>query len=700
MDYLRRQNDPGKKDSTPEKVESDPSFTGLRLIDEPAETPEACRKESPVSRRQLINKINHIHFSDGAIRAQFENVEYNRSLSLEMLPQPCLGKYLVCLWTERGGMKQLPLMYRFQELRVITEEKVISVPAGLRAVSKKGICLVLPEKSVQFTFRKAIRYACKPLDVRLIQNGVIFPGTLMNFSAFAFRVEVGITPDAPVHWMNPSYPVSLMIKAGDDTLYAGECRIIKQDEGIRRRHVVIAPLKDSIQRFSPRVYRSRRTTLTPSPDIVFNHPFTDKMVNLKVLNLSGSGIAVEDDEESSMLIPGLILPKMILNFANTFYIDCRAQVVYRRVFVREDNKRIVKCGIAFLDIAPNEHMKLLSMLYQAENKHIYICNQIDLEDLWRFFFETGFIYPRKYAYLYSRKEQIRKTYQTLYSEQSSITRHFTWQQKGKIQAHLSMLRFYEKTWLIHHLAARTDKRIGKGVEMLNQIGAFTYDSHRLVSSHMDFLICYFRPNNRFPNHFFGGVARNIQNPKACSIDAFAYIHFRPRHPDLPLPESWTLEKPDYEDLLDLENAYEGQSGGLMLQALDLLPENEMPARFELATEYQRLGLTRERRLYSLKKDGRLAAIIMANFSDEALNLSDLTNSISVFVTDREQLGTDILYRALTNISGKYGLRKFPVLIYPLEYAVETAVPHERVYHLWALNMQHSDDYFKHYDYLI
>ena len=94
-------------------------------------------------------------------------------------------------------------------------------------------------------------------------------------------------------------------------------------------------------------------------------------------------------------------------------------------------KQLIKCGIAFLDMNPDDHMRLLSLLHQTVNKNFYICNEVDMEDLWAFFFASGFIYPKKYAFIHEDKQKIKSTYERLYTKNSNIARHFTWQKKGK-----------------------------------------------------------------------------------------------------------------------------------------------------------------------------------------------------------------------------------------------------------------------------
>jgi hypothetical protein len=241
-----------------------------------------------------------------------------------------------------------------------------------------------------------------------------------------------------------------------------------------------------------------------------------------------------------------------------------------------------------------------------------------------------------------------------------------------------------------------------GIEILNQIGGYAYDSHRLFSSHMDYLICYFRPENHFPNHFFGGVAKNIQDPKACSIDAFAYFHYRKSTKiNKELPENWELDKSEFNDLSDLEKFYEHQSGGLMLDALDLIPEDtEMSDQHDLSSEYSKINLKRERRLYSLKHDNVVKAVLMLNISSIASNMSDLTNCISVFVIDLENLSPEMIRSAVAILSEKYKEKNFPVLLFPLAYADTHSFEYEKTYNLWTLNMQHTDDYFKNFNYLI
>jgi hypothetical protein len=259
-----------------------------------------------------------------------------------------------------------------------------------------------------------------------------------------------------------------------------------------------------------------------------------------------------------------------------------------------------------------------------------------------------------------------------------------------------MLRYYEHTWLIHHHAARRSASYKAGLKVLDQIGRFANDTHSLYGMHMDYLMCYFRPENRFPNRIFGGAARNISRPNICSIDAFAYYHFRKETACAkPLPDAWQLQPVLIEDLAELRSWYQSASNGLMIQALDL--DFHATEKGSLGDEYKKYGLMRERFLYGLRKNGFLKAILMVNMSDIGLNLSDLTDAVTVIVVDGVGLSLPVVASALNRVCATHKREDVPILIYPLSYADNQKLPYEKEYHLWILNAQYGEYYFAYID---
>jgi len=658
-------------------------------------SPGEDTKQSILRKVHLVNKLNYINFQDGTISLRFKHSKYERSLSLEAKPMPCNGDRLDCQWIDSEGIESKLKSYQFDTILINDGQKLILVEADLIGIDVGGISFDLPESCRIISNRKVMRNPCRGVSVQLVQNSSVFQGTLLYFNSISFHIELIAKPPQTFNWINQESSVELIISDEKETYYTGACRIIKETAGQKSRAYILEPLKDQIHRFKHKEFRSSRQQLTPSPEVVFKHPLTKKVVSLKVWDISGSGFSVEEDLNSALLVPGMIIPELELNFGINYKINCRAQVVYKKVYQEKKGDETVKCGLAMLDIDIQDHARLLALLQQAENKNSYVCNQVDMNALWDFFFETGFIYPDKYEYIQKNKQQVKEIYEKLYTRNPNIARHFIYQDKGRILGHMAMVRFFENTWLIHHHAARKSALNRAGLIVLNQIGKFTYDSYRLYSLHMDFLMCYYRPENKFPSRVFGGAARHINSQKGCSLDTFAFFRHRSQSADNAiLIKPWHLTESGRSDFFDLEDFYEYASGGLILNAMDLEPG--MDDINNLSQEYQRLGFKREKYCFSLKKGEHLKAFILVMLSDIGLNLSNLTNCIMVFVVDSEDLSWDKLHNGLSKVMHTIGQSDIPILLYPTTYAEAHRLPCEKQYNLWILNTPgNSDRYFSY-----
>jgi len=422
------------------------------------------------------------------------------------------------------------------------------------------------------------------------------------------------------------------------------------------------------------------------------HPFSGKTVSLKIDEMSGAGFSVIEFYESSTLVPGMILPHVDVEFAYGVKVSCRAQVMTQRVVSDASSpassNTIVYCGIAILDMDPASQTLVASILHQATNKNAYVCNRIDIDELWKFFFNTGFIYPKKYCSMHQNIDKLKETYRKLYLDSPDIARHFMYRDKGQIQGHIAMIRFFENTWLFHHHASAG---IGKaGLVVLDQIGRYVNDVYNMYSSHMQYVICYFRPGNHFPDRVFGGYARYLANPKLCSLDDFAHLLFRKNRHVPCLPAFMTLEPSSASDLFELEDYYSYVSGGLMTTAFELEPAS--PSHMPIKGIYEKNGMKRDRHFYSLKKGTSLKAVFIANVSDFGLNMSNLTNCVTVFILDEGNLSPDYFYSACNRVVQNYAEDEIPILVYPTSYAEKAALRSDKIYRLWSFNTQHTDHY--------
>ena len=650
--------------------------------------------EKKIGKSQIVNKLNFINFQDGAILISLKHCLYDKEISLKATPQPCNSDIVECHWVDDKSIAKIIQSYEFRNILIPNGQKLLKVVPKLLRIDEKGIHVHLPENGTEITSRKDRRYACHGISAQLIQNSSVFSGALMDFNGYSINVKLKAVPPQTFEWLNPIHSVNIILSDGAVTIYSGECNIIRSFQGANSRNYILKPLKQEIQRFKQKEFRSERYKLKPSPNITFQHPFTKRRIDLKVVDLSGSGFSVEEDERRTALLPGMILPELSLNFSENYKIKCSAQVVYRKSINESNGDNWIKSGVALLDMDIQDHLKLIALLHQTKNKNSYICNHVDLDALWNFFFETGFIYPGKYAVIQKNKEQIKETYAKIYTRNPHIARHFIYQDKGTIYGHMAMIRFYEKAWMIHHHAARKSSINKAGLIVLDQIGRMINDSHRLYSLHMDYMLCYYRPDNKFPSRVFGGAVKSINNLNGCSLDGFACSYFNHQaRPTPELPDSWRISDTRPEDLQELADFYEHTSGGLMLDAIDLKPERMNCD--DISKEYHQLGLFRVRHFYSLKKNGRLKAVLLVNLSDIGLNLSDITNCVKIFVIDKSGFSPDILQAAVSKVADITGKEDFPILLYPAAFAAEQKIPYEKIYNLWVCSLQYSDPYFKY-----
>ena len=637
----------------------------------------------------LVNKLNFINFSDRTILVNFKHAKYATTLSLQARPLPCTGERLECVWAVAPDPGMLRA-HIFLNLFISTEHACLLVNPKMVIVDEHGISMLLPETCHEIKTRKMSRQPCQGIHVQFSQNSAMYSGNLIDVSPVSLRAHVTTPSQQSFEWLNFSLPVNLQLYSEQKLIYSGECSIVRQSGNQSSGFFVLTPVNNSFQRFKPKRFRSSRHKLTPSPNIVFVHPLTGKTVNLKIIDLSGSGFSVEENACDSMLFAGLLIPELELHFSHNSHMKCQAQVVHRSCTTCSDED-VALCGLTILNMDMNDHVSLLSLLQQTENRDSYIDTAVDMDALWSFFFDTGFIYPSKYTFFQSNKEEIKKTYKRLYTNNPSIARHFTYQKKGHILGHMAMVRFYENSWMIHHHAASKAESMKAGMVVLKQISNYINELHHLSSAHLKYVYCYFRPENKFPNRIFGGFAQQLNNQLGSSLDTFAYFHYRKTESNTStLPHPWTLTDIRAEDYTELVNFYNFTSGGLMMEAFDLHSAPYAPEGLE--QEYERLGFKKEKRLYSLLEVDELKAILIVDVTDIGFNMANLTNCTTVIILDMSTSRLTI-EAALASVSNEYEHQEMPVLVYPATYAEKNTLPVEKKYTLWILNMQFTDDYF-------
>jgi hypothetical protein len=638
-----------------------------------------------IDKKKLTNTLNYLHFKGDHLYALLKHPRCEEGILVKAHPEPCLGDELICHWDQTYSVYNLE-HYHFQYLVISHDQSVILVPARTLVTNGNGLTVQLPEQSFALSQRQFPRFPCQGVKAELWQNGFQADGTLIDFGPHAFHIGVQSDSLSSFHWFNVDAPATIRLSDGKDVFYSGNCNCLYQKQNGRGREVILIPTNNQIQRFKATVIRNPRRQSSPPLYAIFEHPFMKKKMQREIFDISTSGFSVCDKSNEAVLMPGMIIPDMIVTYAGILKIRCKAQVIYRK----EENNR-VRLGLVILDMDLRNYYNLNQLLNNIPGADQGATNEVDLDQLWELFFESDFIYPEKYKHIQTFRKSFQETYRKLYEETPEIAKYFTCQKNGRIYSHISLLRAYERAWMVHHHAARTAEGKHTGLIVLKQMISYLYDMHRLPSANLDYYMCYYRPGTKFTDRIYSGFAKEKSNPRVCSMDLFTYLSYTKQNTTAQLPEGWFLRECCASDLWAFEQFYKHHSGGLLWNVLFL----NCPSQEEsLEQVYAKIGFIRRWKAFALHCAGELKAVIVAEESDTAINLSDLLNGFKVFVMD-PAIQPEIIFTAVGSMAKNYPADALPLLIYPAEYASNKGLHSDKQYLMWILDAQIGSDFLEY-----
>ncbi|MCK9363801.1 MAG: PilZ domain-containing protein [Syntrophales bacterium] len=640
-----------------------------------------------IDQKKLTNILNYKHFKGEHLNLMISHPSFQDEILVKLFSEACLGEMLVCRWGQNTLTVSNFDQYKFNYLVVSYDQSVILVPVERIEALEQGLSIPLPEASFLISDRLYPRFISKGVKADLWQNGFQASGSLIDFTPNAFRVRVCAAPPSSFRWFNNAVPSQVRLYEGKDVFYSGNCKSLYEKHDGANREIVFSPIDNMIQRFSPKALRNPRRQGSPPLHAIFEHPFTKKTMQHLIFDVSTSGFSLFDQSSEIVLFTGMIIPQMSISYAGILDIHCKVQVIYRRT--ENDG---VRFGIAILDMDLTNYRKLFQILNNANSADEGMLNKVSLDELWEFFFDTDFIYPQKYTLIQTFKDEFKDIYKRLYEEAPDIASYFTYQKNGHIYGHISMLRAYERTWMIHHLAARPMGGRPIGLAVLKQMIYYLNDVNHLPSANMDFAITYFRPGNKFPEKIFGGFADYHGNFRHCSVNLFAYMTYPVGKTLWELPSDWFLKECNDCDSFDFQQFNRNNSGGLFPSIVKRQKPTESPS---LEETFSVSGFTRGWKMYILYHINAPKAFIIDEKSDMGLNLSNLLNGLKIFVAD-ENVNPEIIFAAVSQIRNIKPDEALSLMIYPAEYAYKNNLGlHTKEYVLWILDMQYGNEFIEY-----
>ncbi|HOU50575.1 MAG: PilZ domain-containing protein [Smithella sp.] len=671
------------KDHIPQKKITHRTPLHLKKID-PRIVASALATEPKISNKILINLINHLHFNDENVAIHIQNIETKEEFFLQGKSGPYFNDRVTIQFTDPEAFD----LQRHRPLNVVIDNRksLIVFPVVLLSGTVKSITLSVPGKAYSYSKRQTVRYPCNGIDAEILQGQLYMHGVLEDINPQDLRIRMEVPED-----INAANPLLIKLNRNNQIYFMGECQMMRSDK--HGSSVIVQPIHNNRPVLKPRKYPNPRVKIMPQPVIHFTHPLCGQIVQYKVEDISASGFSVTIPFNESLLIPGMVIPQTALQLPGMLdHLTCTVQVVYRR----KQKKDMARYGFYILDMSLHDHRLLFDAVSKVADPHVNMAGKINMDSLWDLFFDSGFIYPDKYGIISPYTTALKETYRRLYEDGKDIFTHLTYQDQGQIYGHLSMVKAYEKSWIIHHLAARPLRGVRTGLKTLNHFVNYIDCVYRLPvsSKNMRYNFCYFRPENKFSDYYFGGIYRTLKNREMCSMDLFGYMSIPVDAHVNTLPDGWSVERFTRDDLTIMRGFYNGFGGGMMPDAFALEYRtvvngglSNVPApsdQNDIMEMYRKAGLNRDSRVFSIIQDGILKAVMIVDTSDLGINMSELINSIKVIIIDKT-LPWPILHDALS-IAGKvYNASTIIALFFPFNYLAQQGIDCKKKYNLWVIN---------------
>ena len=648
---------------------------------------EFPRKTLP--KEKILNHINLIHFKNEKVLIHLYDMRDQTDYLAEALPAPALSDRVTCHWMLPDCEGQFD---RLEVRHVLIQRKdgLVAVPVAVKKMSEAELTVKVLEEGIPLTQRKLKRSDGCGVTAVVKQAGIILTGELRDFNAESLRIGLSaaawdLLPD--VHF---NAELQLSIAKDSEMIFAGPCLMARIHPEGNRLDLVFKLLDPDSPPAGPRTVRNPRVNMTPAFSAAFRHPFSNKWIERQIADLSNSGFSLCEEIEDSLLMPGMVIDDLVIFNTCCAPMTCKARVVYKR---KGQDALKVLCGLAILDMDVESYSRLTNLVNRHLDPHTHVSKSPDMDALWEFFFDTGFLYPEKYQLIEPDRESFKRTYSRLYREGTDLTRHFTYEHNGQIYGHVAMLRAYDRTWLSHHHAARTMRGRMIGLQALKQIIHFLNGLSRLPSQETDFVMAFYQPQKAFPDRVYGEFARLVQDARACSLDLFACLSV-PSVNSEPLPDQLTWGSADRQDLFRLEQFYREVSGGLLLNAMGLTRNPVISS--ELQQRYLRLGLRRDCRAVAIRGGEQTLAIAFLEYADIGINLSEILNCIKLFVINPQDFTWEDLMRTLPHLTSDYQGREVLLLVYPHAYLLAQGVVPQKQYQFWTLSARDHAREFTEY----
>ncbi len=426
----------------------------------------------------------------------------------------------------------------------------------------------------------------------------------------------------------------------------------------------------------------------------FRLPFSDEseFVHRRVLDVSAFGVSFALENPSDILPVGTHLAHItICNLDNvSFTFNGIVKHIEDDIL---DGKNFLRCGVSFEQFDESDRLQLIDHILKKRSPLIDPTSVLLFDELWSFFQDSGFLYPKKKETLAPVAKEIRHSVSTLLNSPNSLFKTLVVRKRDHIDAHLSLLRVYSSTWICQHMAAARSNKLS--LFSARDVNLSGIDFLNLVE--VQWLKAYFRPSNSWADRVFGSFARIAGRSSLSSYRELEYLscNLSAESKHTNHPNGITVRGFQSADQTLVESYFLHSGLTTELYSDDL--RDDKLRLDDLSAMYSQLGLTRRREILVVEQNGHPSGFALLEISSFGLNLSELTNQVTFHVWNKNP---DVFQAIATAVRQRYaslGYQKVIALCKRDDLAMlQTAgFTRERTYACWTFHQSLLADYRNH-----
>jgi hypothetical protein len=193
-----------------------------------------------------------------------------------------------------------------------------------------------------------------------------------------------------------------------------------------------------------------------------------------------------------------------------------------------------------------------------------------------------------------------------------VSKTFLCHHEGKLLGHVSVIKSYDATWSIQHLATSSSEGAGAFGRLLNLAVAEYFQQHPEI----EWFKLYYRPANKWPDRVFGNFARRLNGDERSDLRVFSYMTRATSGDDFDFDSTgYATRSVRSKDVGYIESCLLQAKRPIDVRAMDLqFPDLSLE---HVAREYHHVGLERRREAIVAERNGKIGGFALLEISSPA-----------------------------------------------------------------------------------